>query len=72
MIELTIGTAVFLLIQAFAMFFWTGRWMGRIDQKLKNLCNDTSHITADIQRIHQRLDEHGQRISNLEGRLGGS
>ena len=69
MTEIIISVAIFLLIQVFATFFWLGKWMGRINTKLNALCNDISHITVDVRKIHDRLNDYGQRISRLEGRL---
>ena len=58
-----IGIALFLNVVAFSF------WLGRIHQKVSQLCNDTSHIREDIRRIYRRLDEHTERIARLEAKV---
>lgn len=58
-----VGVTLFLNIVAFSF------WLGRIHQKVNEICNDTSHIREDIRHIYRRLDEYGERIAKLEGKV---
>ena len=65
MTEALIGVGVTLFLNIVAFSFW----LGRIHQKVNHLCNDMSHVREDIKRLSDRLDEYGERISKLEGKL---
>jgi hypothetical protein len=56
-----IGVILFLNVVGFAF------WLGKIHAKLNVLCDNTQDIRKNIGQIYGRLDEHTDRIGQLEG-----
>jgi len=65
MVEALIGVGCVLFLQLLAFTYG----YGKLNQKVKGICNDTSHIWKEIEDVRESLVDIAKKLAHLEGKV---